>query len=104
LQDRPFFPSPRDIAKIIGPVEVHTLQIPAHCSHGFLGAYWRRPAEYLKASVRAAISTFSKLDSMAGLARLERDLQDGTWSNRYGSLMALPELETGYRLIVARGA
>jgi SAM-dependent methyltransferase len=102
--DRPHFPSLSDIENAIGPIEVHTLPIPADCSDGFLGAYWRRPAAYLDARVRAAISTFSKLDSVPALERLRRDLEDGTWGDRYGSLLALPELDVGYRLVVARCA
>jgi SAM-dependent methyltransferase len=99
--DRPNFPSLRDIEKAIGPTEAFTLPIPADCSDGFLGAYWRRPEAYLDARVRAAISTFSRVDSSAGIARLRRDLDDGTWGDRYGALRSLPELDVGYRLVVA---
>lgn len=102
--DRPNFPSLRDIEKALGPTEVHTLPIPADCSDGFLGAYWRRPEAYLDARVRAAISTFSKLDSAVGIERLRRDVEDGTWSDRYGALLSLPKLDIGYRLVVARCA
>ena len=102
--DRPNFPSLRDIEKAIGPIEVLAVPIPADCSDGFLGAYWRRPEAYLDARVRGAISTFSKIDSAVGIARLRRDLEDGTWSDRYGALRLLPELDTGYRLVVARCA
>jgi len=102
--DRPQFPSLSDIEKAIGPIEVHTLPVPADCSDGFLGAYWRRPAAYLSARVRAAISTFSKLDAAAAIERLRRDLEDGTWGDRYGSLQARTELDIGYRLVVARCA
>jgi SAM-dependent methyltransferase len=102
--DRPRFPSLSDIEKAIGPIEVHALPVPADCSDGFLGAYWRRPAAYLNARVRAAISTFSKLDPVSAIERLRRDLEDGTWGDQYGSLLTLPELDVGYRLVVARCA
>lgn len=102
--DRPSFPSLRAIEEAIGPTEVQTLCVPAHCSDGFLGAYWRRPEAYLDARARAAISTFSKVDSATGIARLRRDLEDGTWSGRYGALLSLAELDVGYRLVVARCA
>ena len=102
--DRPNFPSLRDIEKAIGPTDVLGLPIPADCSDGFLGAYWRRPEAYLDARARAAISTFSKIDSAAGIARLRRDLEDGTWSDRYGALLSLAELDIGYRLVIARCA
>jgi SAM-dependent methyltransferase len=100
--DRPHFPSLSDIENAIGPIEVHTVAVPADCSDGFLGAYWRRPAAYLNARVRGAISTFAKLDSSPAIERLRRDLEDGTWDDRYGSLLTLPELDVGYRLVVAR--
>ena len=101
-RDRPSFPSLREIEETIGPAKVETLCVPADCSDGFLGAYWRRPEAYLDARARAAISIFSKVDSADGIARLRRDLQDGTWRRRYGALLSLPELDTGYRLVVAR--
>ncbi len=102
--DRPAFPSLHEIEQAIGPVEVHEVPVPADCIDGFLGAYWRRPAEYLDPRARSAISVFSKVDATAGLARLEQDLGDGTWSTRYGSLMSRAELDIGYRLVVARCA
>ena len=102
--DRPAFPSLHEIEQAIGPVEVHEVSVPADCIDGFLGAYWRRPAEYLDPRARSAISVFSKVDATAGLARLEQDLGDGTWSTRYGSLMSRAELDIGYRLVVARCA
>src|SRR5438128_11961089 len=71
---------------------------------GFLGAYWRRPHAYLDASVRSAISTFSKIHALeAGLTRLRRDLQDGTWERRYGDLLGRREIDLGYRLLVSGG-
>jgi hypothetical protein len=77
--------------------------IPHDCVDGFLGAYWRRPQAYLDAGVRSAISAFSKLRTLdAGLARLRRDIADGTWARRYGELLDRAEIDLGYRLIVAR--
>jgi hypothetical protein len=100
--DRPAFPSPREIELAIGPATVHTVPVPADCSDGFLGAYWRRPAHYLDSRMRGAISVFTKFDSTAGVARLRRDLEDGTWLAQHGALQDLQELDVGYRLIVAR--
>jgi SAM-dependent methyltransferase len=102
--DRLQFPTLRELETAIGPIESEALAIPADCRDGFLGAYWRRPAAYLDPRVRAAISIFSKLDATAAMARLERDLADGTWRSRHGELLAYSELDVGYRLIVARCA
>jgi len=102
--DRPAFPSLREIESIIGPAISSVLPVPADCRDGFLGAYWQRPAQYLDAQVRAAISVFSKLDSADALSRLQRDLEDGTWLARNGELQELTELDVGYRLVVANCA
>jgi SAM-dependent methyltransferase len=98
------FPSLRDIERAIGPIEAQELLVPADCTDGFLGAYWRRPAAYLDPRVRAAISTFSKFDAAAALARLEADLADGTWNTRHGEILTRSELDVGYRLVVAKRA
>lgn len=102
--DRRILPPIRALEEVLGDFRVQPLPIAHDCSDGFLGAYWRRPEAYLDASVRSAISTFGKLepgDVDAGLQRLRRDLDDGGWRRRYGSLLELPELDLGYRLIVA---
>lgn len=102
--DRPAFPSLREIEMAIGPATAHAVPVPADCIDGFLGAYWRRPAQYLDSHVRGAISVFSKFDSAAGLSRLRRDLEDGTWLAQHRALQDLQELDIGYRLVVARCA
>ncbi len=99
--DRRIFPSIEEFTRAFGRVEVHTLPIPHDCVDGFLGAYWRRPHAYLDATVRSAISTFSKLHALEpGLGRLRRDLADGTWERRYGGLQDRSEIDLGYRLVV----
>ncbi len=100
--DRQIFPSLPQIGQVLGPMTVAELPIPHDCSDGVLGAYWRRPEAYLNEGVRAAISTFSKLGDLSGpLERLRLDLETGEWRRRYGSVMDLPELDLGYRIIVA---
>ncbi len=100
--DRPLFPSIEDFRKALGRVEVHPLPIPHDCVDGFLGAYWRRPHAYLDAGVRSAISTFAKLHDLGrGLDRLRRDLEDGSWTRRYGGLLNQPEIDLGYRIVIA---
>ena len=100
--DRPLFPSIEDFRRALGRVEVHPLPVPHDCVDGFLGAYWRRPHAYLDAGVRSAISTFAKLHDLGrGLDRLRRDLEDGSWTRRYGDLLDQPEIDLGYRIVVA---
>ena len=100
--DRRQFPTLREIERAIGPIEAEALPVPADCTDGFLGAYWRRPAEYLDPRARAAISTFSRFDTAAAIARLAAELVDGTWSARHRELLNRSELDVGYRLVVAR--
>jgi SAM-dependent methyltransferase len=101
--DRPIFDTLDDLRRILGPVEIQPLPIPHDCVDGFLGAHWRRPHAYLDPAVRGAISTFSKIgDVEPGLVRLRRDLEDGTWTRRYGHLATRSELDLGYRLVIAQ--
>lgn len=100
--DRATMPPLAELERVLSPCEVRPVPVPADCSDGFLGAYWRRPEMYLDAGARGAISAFAKLhDLQSGLDRLRADLADGTWERRHGSLRALPELDIGYRLVVA---
>ena len=100
--DRPVFPPLERIAELLGPLRVDPVPVPADCTDGFLGAYWRRPRAYLDAGVRGAISVFARLRDVATpLARLAADLADGSWERRNGHLLELPELDLGYRLVVA---
>lgn len=102
--DLRIFPSLAGLREVLGPLEVHPVPVPADCEDGFLGAYWRRPERYLDAGVRSAISTFAALpEPDTGLARLRRDLADGSWERRHGSLRAAAELDVGYRLVRASG-
>jgi SAM-dependent methyltransferase len=101
--DRRIFPSLGELERVWGAIEVQPVPVPHDCVDGFLGAYWRRPAAYLDAAVRAAISTFTKLPEVeSGLLRLRRDLDDGTWRQRHENVLERTELDLGYRLVVAR--
>ncbi|MCH8225661.1 MAG: class I SAM-dependent methyltransferase [Chloroflexi bacterium] len=83
---------------------VTTVPIPSDCTDGFAGANWRRPEAYLEASVREAISSIAQLPpevASQGEKQLASDLASGAWDNRYGGLRSLPELDLGYRLVVA---
>ena len=78
--------------------------IAADCTDGFLCGAWKRPLAYLDETVRANISSFGLLDPAAvaaALARLERDVADGTWAARNADLITQDEADFGYRLLVA---
>jgi SAM-dependent methyltransferase len=99
--DRRTFPSIETMRAALGQIEVHPVPVPADCVDGFLGAYWRRPEAYLDDGARGAISAFPRLSDVdARLACLRADLADGTWHARNADLLALDELDLGYRLVV----
>ncbi|MBO6731000.1 MAG: class I SAM-dependent methyltransferase [Maricaulis sp.] len=89
--------------EVLGPVDIHPVEIPGDCVDGFLCAYWKRPAAYLDERVRGGISSFWKIgDITPALTRLASDLESGAWEKRYGGLLALDGLDCGYRLVVTR--
>ena len=81
---------------------VHPVLVPADCTDGFLGAYWRRPEAYLRPQVRAAISSLSLIDQdevRAAMRRLAADLASGRWQDRHADLLSRTELDLGYRIV-----
>jgi SAM-dependent methyltransferase len=92
-----------EILAVLGECEVTPVPIPYDCRDGFLGAFWRRPEGYLDPRIRSGISAFAPLSKEVieeGLIRLETDLRSGVWRRRYRHLLALSELDLGYRLLV----
>jgi len=90
------------VAEVLGPLEVRPVPVPADCTDGFLAAYWRRPAAYLDPALRGAISAFSRIpDAATRLERLAVNLADGSWERRHADLLDLPELDVGYRILIA---
>ena len=100
-RDRQRFPALGALQEELGDARVQSVPIPHDCTDGFLGAYWRRPAAYLDASIRRGMSSFARADLDAGLARLATDLADGSWARQHGALLEQTELDIGYRLVVA---
>jgi SAM-dependent methyltransferase len=94
------------VTDVLRVTHVRPVPVPADCTDGFAGAYWRRPAAYLDPSVRGAISSFAVCDPLTvtrAMARLQEDLATGRWSSRYRELAARDTLDLGYRLVLARG-
>ncbi|HEX2160751.1 MAG TPA: class I SAM-dependent methyltransferase [Thermoleophilaceae bacterium] len=94
-----------ELEGLLGEIEVRPVPIPHDCHDGFYYAYWRRPHAFLDQRVRNGISIFHQLPEAAvaeALDRLRRDLDDGTWDERYAELREQEELDVGLRLVVAR--
>jgi SAM-dependent methyltransferase len=101
--DRRIFPALADVLAALGRVEVSAVPVPHDCVDGFLGAYWRRPWEYLDEGVRGGISAFAPLSNLAPrLERLRADLESGQWELKNAELLGLEELDLGYRLVIGR--
>ncbi len=86
-------------------VEVITVPVPHDCADGFDLAYWRRPRAYLDPKITGLMSNFAMLPDVelqVGMRRLEHDLADGTWRDRFGYLEQVEELDLGLRLVVAQ--
>ncbi len=100
--DCSIFPSTAALTAIlernVGKVHVTPVPIPHDSTDGSLCAYWRRPEAYLDPQVRRAISTFSKINPVAGLARLRDDLEGGRWRERHQHLLNMDTLDCGYRV------
>lgn len=93
-------PKLSDYETWLGPVEISAVPIPHDCTDGFLSAYWRRPAAYLDAKVRAAMSSFWLIDDVSqGLEKLSADLNSGVWAHRNADLLERENYDCGYRLV-----
>lgn len=85
---------------------VRPIPVPADCTDGFAGAYWRRPAYYLDPGARGSISAFAHCDPRTvtqAMSRLQADLASGRWLYRHRGLAVRRTLDVGYRLVIARG-
>ena len=103
--DNARFPPLEAYEKVLGALTVTPVPIPHDCIDGFMCAYWRRPEAYLDPLVRNGISTFSMIpDQAPGLKRLENDLANGRWKEKYGELLELDSFDHGYRLVRSGGS
>jgi SAM-dependent methyltransferase len=96
---------PQAIAERLGGrTEIRPLRVPVDCLDGFPEAFIARPEAYLDPEVRRNMSPFRLLPTDqvdAGLARLRRDLAEGVWDARYGSLRRGSHLDVGLRIVVS---
>ncbi len=101
------FPPISRLCEILPNSTAVTLSVRRDCTDGFLAALWARPQALLDPATRAATSPWYDLPAatvQAALTRLQRDLRDGTWQQRYGDLLQRSELDVGLRLITSRVA
>jgi SAM-dependent methyltransferase len=97
-------PTPDAVAAALGGGRVEVVPVPHDCRDGFCHAWWRRPRAYLAPEVRAGISGIARLPAATvdtAVARLARDLDDGTWEGAHRDLLAKEAIDAGYRLVVS---
>lgn len=83
-------------------LDVQPLLVPADCTDGFFGGYWRRPQAYLDADIRASMSGLALLDEdivERAMQALRTDLETGAWQRRYSDVVQLMQADLGYRLL-----
>ncbi|MGH1395028.1 MAG: class I SAM-dependent methyltransferase [Trichormus sp.] len=76
--------------------------LPYDLSDLFAAAAWKRPELYLQPEVRAGISSFALANKNIveqGVQLLTADLRSGEWTQKYGDIQNLTEIDVGYRFI-----
>ena len=102
------FPSTQEIASLIIDITQRTVQIipfllPQDLSDRFAASGWCKPEIYLDSEVRNGISSFAKMppaELQLGLAKLNQEIDNGTWSKKYGYLQQQQEYDAGYRILI----
>jgi len=92
------------VAALGGACRVIPVPIPLDCQDGFNEAYFGRPEFLLDADARLACSAWSFVDAATAesyVEHLRRDLESGTWDDRYGDLRHRPSYGGSLRLIVS---
>jgi hypothetical protein len=103
--ERRRYPPIDHICEVLGgSATVTAVPIPIDCPDGFTEAFYARPEAFLEDGVRRSQSAWGFISSEEEertVDRLRRDLQDGAWDRRYGSLRAEPTFIGSLRMIVA---
>jgi hypothetical protein len=97
-------PSAARLAQTLGRAHIEPVPVPADCLDRFGGSCWNRPEAYLEPAVQDGMSSFAQLHPEVrarGTDRLRQDLASGIWDARHGDLRDRPEMDLGYRLLVA---
>ena len=106
--ERRRYPAPRRIARILGDdAIVEPVPIPLACVDGFGEAYYGRPELLLDPGARRANSAWSFVPADVHERfehELGRDLADGTWDERYGTLRSVAQFEGSLVAVYSAGA
>jgi hypothetical protein len=92
------------VEQLGGRATVSAVPVPIDCTDGFTEAFYARPEQFLVDDVRRSQSAWGFVSDdveAAAMARLGRDLEDGTWHARHGHLLDQPVFDSSLRLVVA---
>ena len=103
-------PSPARLARMLTDAtgcstDIEAFLLPPDLKDNFAAAAWRRPQSYLEEGYRANISSFHEAQPelvAQGVRRLAEDLATGAWRERHTAVLALAELDAGYRFVFTR--
>ena len=99
------YPAITDLAAGLGgEITVTPVPVPIDCVDGFNEAYYARPEMLLDPAARQACSAWSFVDAQAQgrfTAHLSRDLADGGWDRRHGTLRTRPTLNGSLILLTS---
>jgi SAM-dependent methyltransferase len=99
-----WLPSIARVLAELPPATVQPMFVPRDCTDRMFATLWGRPEQYLDPRVREATSVWHQLPPEAtarALSQLRRDLDSGTWDERYGHLREAPTWDVGLRLLRA---
>jgi hypothetical protein len=99
------YPSLRALAEGLGgPNRNAVVPVPLDCVDGFNEAYYGRPEALLDPPARLSCSAWSFVDGTVHRRfadHLGRDLDDGTWDDRFGHLRSQPTFDGSLVLVVS---
>lgn len=101
--ERKRVPALSRVKELLNECSVSVLPVWHDHNDGFMTAFWSRPSALLDPRVQRSCSALSLTGRAAvdnGLARLEADLDDGTWMSRHSALLEQDSFDAGFRLLV----
>jgi SAM-dependent methyltransferase len=104
VKDAARFPRIAELREALGGAEVIDVPTPFDCADGFYGAYWRRPAAYLRTEVHRGISVLRQLPRSVvsrAMQALRADLDSGEWERLFCDVSNRESLDLGYRVVLA---
>ncbi len=84
-------------------VKIIDYPLPDNLTDKFFASGWKNPSLYLDRNFISGISPLASLETNTLnliQERLENDLKNGTWNNKYGNILEENDFDGGYRFLV----